>query len=241
MKKIPIALLAILALSLAGYAGQDRKGLKVKVLPAEVRATPDVTGKVIFRIDEVKTGGLLEYKAKVGSWYQILLDPDNDDSLIGYIAASFVDEVVVKITEQDKYETAERQITKIAQGVADCITDNSLFPVLEKPEDCLLKKESLLYKALVPKYTKYLPLTDPWGEPYEIFLGNNAWGKVNLEYFGIQEIVGDEFLVVSRGKSGLHEKWKYDPKSPEAGLYSEFDARKNIISFNGKMIRGIKK
>jgi tetratricopeptide (TPR) repeat protein len=220
--------------------GQDRKFLKVNVLKAEVRVAPDVTVPVIY---PVKLGEQLKYMARVGDWYQVFLsdNDDDDDSPSGFIIASAVDVIMVKITEQDKYITAERQIAKIASPIADYIIDNALLPVLEKPEDCQLKKESLIYKLLVPKYTKNLPLTDPWGGPYEIFFGNNPWGKACLEYFGIQEQAGDDFLVISKGKLGAHEIWKYDAKNPEAGLYSEFDARKNIINYNGAFIRGKKK
>jgi hypothetical protein len=220
--------------------GQDRKFLKVNVLKAEVRVAPDVTVPVIY---PVKRGEQLKYKAKVGDWYQVFLsdNDDDEDSPSGFISAAVVDVIVVKITEQDIYETAEKQIKKIALSIADYITDNSMFPVLEKPEDGLLKKGSLIYGLLVPKYTKNLPLADPWGRPYELFLGNNAWGKVCLGSFGIQETTSDDFLVVSKGKLGAHEIWKYDAKNPEAGLYSEFDARENIINYNGVFIRGKKK
>lgn len=238
MKKIQIALLALLALSLADYAGQDRKCLKVKVPTANVRYSADVTGPAVF---PVKLGEQLEYRAKVGDWYEVVLFPD-DGSIVGYIDASAVDIVVIKITEQMKYETAERQINnKIAGSIGDYVLEGLSFPAIVTPEDCLLKKESLIYRLLVPKYAKNLPLADPWGEPYEIYFGNNAWGKVYFEYFGIQEIVVSDFLVVSKGKLGAHEIWKYDPKSPETGLYPEFDAKKNIINYNGKLIRGIKK
>jgi tetratricopeptide (TPR) repeat protein len=216
-------------------SGQDHKVLKVSVLRADVRATADVTGKVIF---QVKLGDMLEYKAKVGNWYELLGD---DGLVVGYVSASVVDEVVVKIpeiTEQEKYMTAAKQISTIATTLADYITDNSFFRGLEKPEDYLLKKESLIHRLLVPKYAKDLPLTDPWGGPYEIFLGNNAWGKARLGYFGIQETTDDDFLIVSKGKLGAYETWKYDLMNPGAGLYSEFDARKNIINYNGAFIRG---
>lgn len=220
--------------------GQDGKFLKVNVLKAEVRVAPDVTVPVIY---PVKLGEQLKYKARVGDWYQVFLsdNDDEDDSPSGFIIASAVDVIMVKITEQDQYITAERQISKIATPIVDYFTDNSLFPALEKPEDCPLKKESLIYKLLVPKYTKNLPLTDPWGRPYEIYFGNNPWGIDNLKNYGIQEPTADDFLVVSNGKLGVHEIWKYDPNNPEGGLYPEFDARKNIINFNGAFIRGKKK
>ena len=240
MKKIQVAILALLAISMVASAGQNYKLLKVIVPSAEVRGAPDVTVPAIY---PVKFGEQLKYKAKVGDWYQVFLsyNDDDEDSPSGFIIASAVDVIVVKISERDRYNTAERQITKIASACADYIIDNSLFPALQKPEDCQLTKESTIYNLLVPKYAKFLPSTDPWGKPYEIFLGNADWGKKNLDYFGIQKPTGDDFLVVSRGKLGNYETWKYNPNNPKAGLYSEFDGTKNIIYFNLDLIRGKKK
>jgi hypothetical protein len=242
MKKISIGTLILLAMSLAGYAGQDRKTLKVNVQTAVVRAKADATGAVI---KQVKLGDLLESAAKVGDWYEVGLT-GTGHLVIGYIGAAVVDivrDMTNHLTAQENYKTAEKEIQGIAMALADYFTDGKKFPVQgEDSKDKWLMKDTLIYKILVPRYLKKDPSwLDPWGFSYMIFFGNSDDAKLMMQRLGIQEPADDDFLVASYGIYSHPEDWKYNPKYPEAGLYPEFDARKNIIIFNGQLIRGLKK
>jgi hypothetical protein len=88
MKKIAIAALILLVVSLAANAGQTPTVLKVKVQTANVRAQADTTGAVIKL---VSLGTLLEARAKVGDWYEITITTDAGTPGIGFISATVVD------------------------------------------------------------------------------------------------------------------------------------------------------
>jgi hypothetical protein len=242
MKKIPITTLVLLAMSLAGLGGQDRKTLKVAVQTAVVRAKAEATGAVI---KQVKREDFLESAAKVGDWYEVGLY-DTGHLVIGYIGAAVVEvvrDMTNHMTALENYKTAEKESQGIATALADYFTDGKKFPIQgEDSKDNWLMKDTLIYKLLVPRYLKKDPSwLDPWGFSYMIFFGNSDDAKLMMQRLGIQEPASDDFLVASYGVYSHPEDWKYNPEFPEAGLYSEFDARKNIIIFNGKLIRGLKK
>lgn len=90
MKKIAIAVLVLLAMSLAGYAGQTATVIKVKVQTANVRAEADTAGAVI---KQIKLGTLLESRAKVGDWYEVAITTDTGGQVVGFISATVVDVV----------------------------------------------------------------------------------------------------------------------------------------------------
>lgn len=90
MKKIAIAALVVLAMSLAAYAVQTPTVLKVKVQTANVRAEADTAGAVI---KQVKLGTLLESRAKVGDWFEITITTDAGNQAVGFISATVVDVV----------------------------------------------------------------------------------------------------------------------------------------------------
>jgi hypothetical protein len=235
-------------MSLVGYAGQTRKDLIVTVLAANVRASADTTGVVI---KQVKLDDLLESGGKVGDWYEVgFFDDKSGAIVIGYISSSSVRIIrnyptTNNTTAQENYKIAEKEIRDIATALAAYLSDGNKLPVQgEDSKDHWLLKDTLIYKLLVPHYLKKDPSwSDPWEFNYMIYFGNNDDGKYWMEQYGIKEPSSADFLVISDGIYSWPDNldWKYDPKSPEAGLYSEFDARKNIINFNGKLIRGIKK
>ncbi len=90
MKKIAIAALVLLAMSLAANAGQAATILKVKVQMANIRAQADTSGAVI---KQVSLGTLLESRAKVGDWFEITITTDAGGQVVGYISATVVDVV----------------------------------------------------------------------------------------------------------------------------------------------------
>jgi hypothetical protein len=139
--------------------------------------------------------------------------------------------------QKQNYKNAETEISTIAVVLADYLSKNSgnKLPAQKKPSDWTLGKESSLYQEFMP-YLKVLPYLDSWGRPYEIYLGKLCNGK-----FGISNAAYDDYLIVSYGINGVQEKFQYDPNKIEAGLYSDFDETKNLINFNGFMIRGKKK
>jgi hypothetical protein len=121
MKKIAIAALVLVAISLAGYAGQTPTVLKVKVQTANVRAQADTAGAVI---KQVSLGALLESRTKVGDWYEITVTTDAGDRVIGFISATVVDvvsagQVQAPVREEAPVRQPARNVPREEAPVAD--------------------------------------------------------------------------------------------------------------------------
>lgn len=152
-------------------------------------------------------------------------------------AAKILAKTVEIQTNQAKLRTTEKEIMLIATALADYITDSGIVPPSDPNRVTFpFAENSETYKALVPTYASSLPTIDPWGRPYELMLGEECGF-----FFAIKDTAKDDFLIVSRGVNGNHEKWEYDPSNNSAGLFTEFNDSYNIINFNGLMIRDLKK
>jgi hypothetical protein len=81
-----------------------------------------------------------------------------------------------------------------------------------------------------------LPISDAWECNYRIYSGEAGNGIYN----GIEGCIDKDIIIVSYGRDGKKENWKYDPKQPEAGLYelkSNKDYDKDLVIWNGNWIR----
>jgi len=135
--------------------------------------------------------------------------------------------------ETIKVRIARLEISTIATVLMDYLTDRGKFLFKDMPS---LYEGSDVYKALCPAYAKSLPTRDPWGEPYKVI-----YGKEVAKFYGFKTAAEDDYLVISFGRDKKMEKWTYDPKRPEAGIYSGIDPDKDLVNFNGSFIRGPKK
>ena len=91
-------------------------------------------------------------------------------------------------------------------------------------------------KALSPFYIKVLPISDAWEGNYQVYSGKAC----NSIYTGIEGCSDKDIVIVSYGRDGKKEKWAYDSKKPEAGLYelkSDKDYDRDLIMWNGNWIR----
>ncbi len=94
-------------------------------------------------------------------------------------------------------------------------------------------------KALSPFYLKILPVKDGWGNNFRVYTGKACNGI----YDGIKGCTDKDIIVISLGRDGKKENWKYNPKSPEAGLYelkSDIDYDKDLVMWNDHWIRAPK-
>jgi tetratricopeptide (TPR) repeat protein len=130
-----------------------------------------------------------------------------------------------------KIRSAQKEILTIATALADYITDKAVPPAISGAYD----ENSTFYKSVSPMYIKILPVKDPWGNNYLVYCGTAING-----HYGITGSSSDDFMVVSLGKDGTAEMWEYNPSTPEAGLYTEIDATKDLVNFNGSFIRGLR-
>ena len=131
-------------------------------------------------------------------------------------------------SERDKVQAAMEDLVTIATGLADHIIDNG---------ECLpnagpIRKDGVLYKAIVPFYVINLPVKDPWGHDYLVYTREAINGQ-----YGITGMMPDDFLVVSLGKDGVKEDWIFNPSNPKKGTSLDFNPDSDLIMLNGSWIR----
>jgi len=125
-----------------------------------------------------------------------------------------------------------KDMTSVNQAMTDYMTDLGVPP--EKAGTYTRGGE--FDKALSPFYIKVLPVSDAWENNYRIYSGKAG----NNVYDGIEGCTDKDIVIVSYGRDGKKENWKYDPKKPEAGLYglkSDADYDKDLVIWNGNWIR----
>lgn len=138
------------------------------------------------------------------------------------------------LTASEKLKEAAGEVAVIATAIADYITDTG-SPENYPKQSGIYDQTSAFYKAIVPLYLKILPLKDPWGNSYRVYMGKDINGQ-----YGFANAADDDFLVVSLGPLGKAENWRYDPAIPKAGLHETGDENNfngNLINFNSGFIR----
>jgi hypothetical protein len=135
-------------------------------------------------------------------------------------------------TDQAKQLQSMRKITFVNQAMTDYLTDYGAPP----KQSGIYTEESPIHEALSPFYIKNLPINDDWAGNFRVYSGKAGNGV----YDGIEGCTEKDILIVSYGRDGKKENWKYDPKRPESGLYelkSEKDYDKDLVIWNGNWIR----
>lgn len=134
--------------------------------------------------------------------------------------------------QKEKQESAMRDIVDlITIALADYASDHGTLP----KQDGIYDEKSEFYKALCPRYIKKLPIKDPWGNNYLIYCGEAIKGK-----YGISEATEDDFMVVSYGRDGKKEVWKFDNPDPNLCFFDVKnieDFNKDLVNWNGAWIR----
>jgi len=147
-----------------------------------------------------------------------------------------IDEEAIEMPEQkEKQLNSMKAIEHINLAISDYVTDHGVPPEQAGTYD----KQSGFYKALSPFYVKILHVKDNWGNSIRVYSGKAGNGV----YSGIKGCTEKDVIVVSFGRDGKKENWKYDSKNPGAGIYElksleEFDL--DLVMWNGKWIRAPK-
>lgn len=136
------------------------------------------------------------------------------------------------VAEKDRQFMTMKDIATINLAISDYVTDFGVPPKQEGTYD----RQGKFDKTLSPFYIKTLPVKDKWGNGLCVYSGKACNGI----YEGIKNCTDKDTLIISYGRDGKKENWKYNPKSPEAGLYelkSEKDYGKDLVMLNGTWIR----
>lgn len=146
-------------------------------------------------------------------------------------AASSIQEdpEITELKQKQRYTMMD--IVTITTALADYVSDNGVALKQDGPYD-----ENLEFiKALSPFYVRNLPVHDGWFNPYRVYCGEACNGK-----YGISGCGEDDFVVVSYGRDGKKEDFKFSPSNPEAGLFdieSADDFDKDLVMWNGSWVR----
>ena len=138
-------------------------------------------------------------------------------------------------TDKAKQLQSMREVTFINHAMTDYMTDIGVPPV----QSGTYTRGGEFNKALSPFYIRDLPVSDAWDGNYCVYSGKACNGV----YQGIEGCTEKDILIISYGRDGKKENWKYDPKKPEAGLYelkSDSDYDKDLVIWNGTWIRAPK-
>lgn len=151
--------------------------------------------------------------------------------VLGVLIAFFVSCEKKAADDFENLKKAQIDILQISTAIIDYIFDNAVAP----EQSGMIIEGSPLFLNLVPAHIRNLPIKDPWGGNYYVYCGNAMIGQ-----YGFTEAEPDDFLVISYGKDGIQESWKYDPLNPEAGLYYQIDYDNDLVIFNGGWVRAPK-
>ena len=137
-----------------------------------------------------------------------------------------------ELAEQDRQLVSMKDIFIINNAISDYLTDFGIPP----KQAGLYDRKGEFNKALSPFYIKVLPVEDNWGNGLSVYTGKACNGV----YEGIKDCTEKDYIVISYGRDGKKEDWKYNPKNPEAGIYelkSDKDFDKDLVIWSGKWIR----
>jgi hypothetical protein len=138
----------------------------------------------------------------------------------------------LELAEKDRQLKTMKDISLVSAVLSDYVTDYGIAP----KQAGQYERKSEFEKSLSPFYIKNLPFKDGWGNGFYVYTGKACNGI----YDGIKDCTEKDYIIISFGRDGKKESWKYNPKDPEAGIYeltSEKDFDKDFVIWNGKMIR----
>jgi len=152
-------------------------------------------------------------------------------AIIGILAALLIPNAMSAL-QKAKMRGTQKDIGTIATTLMDYLTDKGNFSALPLSGPVTAQD----FAPLQGLYAKALSINDQWGNPFACYTGSatNVYGLAATT-------ATDEYVVASWGRDGTAEGWSYDAANPESGLFqitSTADFDKDIVNWNGSMIRG---
>lgn len=143
--------------------------------------------------------------------------------------------IIVKV-QKDKSEGTLQDIDLIAKACLEYIDEQGEVPA-SGIQNGPLESDSAFTRALEKKYLTLCAIEDHWGNPISVYSGSKA-----AEFIGLVDGFngGEDFIIVSYGRDGKAEGFKYDPAHPQSGWFeldSMDDFEKDYINWTGKWIR----
>ncbi len=153
-------------------------------------------------------------------------------AIIGILAVLLIPNALTAI-QKSKQKSTMKDIMSIATAASDYMTDNGEWSMAQSGD---ISASSEFVLAVTPFYIKFCPVTDSWGEPYKVYLGDFA----AVRSINSDDIGPEDFVIESYGRDGLSDGWEYDPADTVDDYYTVdgWQAFKNdMVNWNGSWIR----
>lgn len=153
-------------------------------------------------------------------------------AIIGILAVLLLPNAITAI-QKSKQKSTMKDILSIATAASDYMTDNGEWTISQNGD---INPSCDFVQAITPFYIKFCPVVDQWGEPYKVYLGDQA----AVRSIASDDVGGDDFVIESYGRDGLSDGWVYDPSATEDDYYTVdgWPAFKyDMVNWNGSWIR----
>ena len=161
-------------------------------------------------------------------------------AIIGILAALLIPNALEAI-QKAKQKSAMKSIMTVSTAAVDYITDHGDWTGITQAGP--LATANTFVTAVASFYIKVVPVNDPWGTPYQAYVGTTVSTLVTAA--SASGAVGvDDFAMASFGRdqtTGPISAATYAVATPEAGMYvvtSMAAFNNDLAAWNGSWICG---
>jgi len=130
-------------------------------------------------------------------------------TIIVILLGLIIPNVIVKI-QNDKHGGTLQDIEIIAKACLEYIKENGEAPA-SGVQSGPLSPGNVFIRALEEKNLTTFPIKDRWGNPIIVYSGS---ASAHFDGFTDDIVSGEDFIIVSYGRDGIQEGFKYDPAYP---------------------------
>jgi len=155
-------------------------------------------------------------------------------AIIGILAAIIIPNALSAIQKANQKQTM-KDIVSLATACASYITEAGYAPDYGN-QSGPLQSGSNFISTISPTFIKVCPVTDQWGNPFQVYTGTTVSSVFGIPAAGLGD---DDFLIFSLGRDGAvggSVTYTYQAANPTAGLYnvdSMDDFTNDLVNMNG--------
>ncbi len=151
-------------------------------------------------------------------------------AIVGILAALLIPNAISAM-QKAKQKGTMKDIATISTALTDYVTDNGIAPEHNGNVD------NTLQATLSQLYLKICPTEDQWGNPLNVYSGQDA----DFDHRGCIFGGRDDFVVESLGRNNEEDGDDYNSNTPEAGMYTVTNMasfNNDLVMFNGSWVIG---
>ena len=148
-------------------------------------------------------------------------------AIIGILAALLVPNAITAM-QKAKQKGTMKDIVTIMTGAIDYVTDHGVAPT-----NCGGDMNQAFQNDVAPFYIKTCPMNDQWGEPFQVYCGENEGFGVDVDLLGT-----DDVIIGSLGRKSV-EAFTYNSSDPDAGLFEVSgmtDFENDLVNWSGSWV-----